>query len=253
MPREEVEILYCTLYRGVVIKLAEHAIPFTVMHSIHHSIPSPLTHSLFSILSSIDYTTTQQTMPEPTSNNASTSTTAPTQPPSNQPNSSTPTATSTGTNRGLPYYEKLRRELRDTLQRKRLMDKSMVCIPSSLSPSLSSATNISTQSNSTQTNANDLNPPGPTRRPNLPLRAILPRRDDRRKYHQRFRQLHQGLVIQHGVQRGRTIVTGDWRGGNETQGSGFGCREGILEEFCGISSCMFFSLPSIESRTGLID
>jgi chromatin modification-related protein EAF6 len=29
-------------------------------------------------------------------------------------------------NRGLPYYEKLRRELRDTLQRKRLMDKSMV-------------------------------------------------------------------------------------------------------------------------------
>lgn len=31
-----------------------------------------------------------------------------------------------GTNRGLPYYEKLRRELRDTLQKKRLMDKSMV-------------------------------------------------------------------------------------------------------------------------------
>jgi hypothetical protein len=29
-------------------------------------------------------------------------------------------------NRGLPYYEKLRRELRDTLQKKRLMDKSMV-------------------------------------------------------------------------------------------------------------------------------
>ncbi|PLB52669.1 NuA4-domain-containing protein [Aspergillus steynii IBT 23096] len=28
-------------------------------------------------------------------------------------------------NRGLPYYEKLRRELRDTLHRKRLMDKSM--------------------------------------------------------------------------------------------------------------------------------
>ncbi|GLI77186.1 hypothetical protein PoHVEF18_005472 [Penicillium ochrochloron] len=28
-------------------------------------------------------------------------------------------------NRGLPYYEKLRRELRDTIQKKRLMDKSM--------------------------------------------------------------------------------------------------------------------------------
>lgn len=32
------------------------------------------------------------------------------------------------TNRGLPYYEKLRRELRDTLQKKRLMDKSMVSL-----------------------------------------------------------------------------------------------------------------------------
>lgn len=31
-------------------------------------------------------------------------------------------------NRGLPYYEKLRRELRDTLAKKRLMDKSMVSV-----------------------------------------------------------------------------------------------------------------------------
>lgn len=30
-------------------------------------------------------------------------------------------------NRGIPYYEKLRRELRETIQKKRLMDKSMVC------------------------------------------------------------------------------------------------------------------------------
>lgn len=36
------------------------------------------------------------------------------------------TADQNGTNRGLPYYEKLRRDLRDTLQKKRLMDKSMV-------------------------------------------------------------------------------------------------------------------------------
>ncbi|PWY92728.1 NuA4-domain-containing protein [Aspergillus heteromorphus CBS 117.55] len=35
-----------------------------------------------------------------------------------------PTAESAAS-RGLPYYEKLRRELRDTLQKKRLMDKSM--------------------------------------------------------------------------------------------------------------------------------
>ncbi|KAJ5692612.1 hypothetical protein N7462_002035 [Penicillium macrosclerotiorum] len=31
----------------------------------------------------------------------------------------------TSASRGLPYYEKLRRELRDTIQKKRLMDKSM--------------------------------------------------------------------------------------------------------------------------------
>ncbi|KAL4795499.1 histone acetyltransferase subunit NuA4-domain-containing protein [Aspergillus venezuelensis] len=60
------------------------------------------------------------------------------QPQSNNPNSaSTPTVTNNENapperanpdqpaNRGLPYYEKLRRELRDTLQKKRLMDKSM--------------------------------------------------------------------------------------------------------------------------------
>ncbi|KAL2814943.1 histone acetyltransferase subunit NuA4-domain-containing protein [Aspergillus granulosus] len=40
----------------------------------------------------------------------------------NQPPGST---TDTRANRGLPYYEKLRRDLRDTLQKKRLMDKSM--------------------------------------------------------------------------------------------------------------------------------
>ncbi|KAL2867120.1 chromatin modification-related protein EAF6/MEAF6 [Aspergillus lucknowensis] len=39
----------------------------------------------------------------------------------NQP----PGSTDNRPNRGLPYYEKLRRDLRDTLQKKRLMDKSM--------------------------------------------------------------------------------------------------------------------------------
>ncbi|EAW21724.1 chromatin modification-related protein EAF6/MEAF6 [Aspergillus fischeri NRRL 181] len=39
-------------------------------------------------------------------------------------NSST-TTTDPDSNRGLPYYEKLRRDLRDALQKKRLMDKSM--------------------------------------------------------------------------------------------------------------------------------
>ena len=36
-------------------------------------------------------------------------------------------------NRGLPYYEKLRRELRDTLAKKRMMDKSMVSATASSS------------------------------------------------------------------------------------------------------------------------
>jgi chromatin modification-related protein EAF6 len=46
---------------------------------------------------------------------------------SNNSNSNGTASAQSGANRGLPYYEKLRRELRDTLQKKRLMDKSMVC------------------------------------------------------------------------------------------------------------------------------
>ncbi|KAB8077542.1 histone acetyltransferase subunit NuA4-domain-containing protein [Aspergillus leporis] len=44
---------------------------------------------------------------------------------SNNSNSNGTASAQSGANRGLPYYEKLRRELRDTLQKKRLMDKSM--------------------------------------------------------------------------------------------------------------------------------
>ncbi|RDW86648.1 uncharacterized protein DSM5745_03290 [Aspergillus mulundensis] len=51
-------------------------------------------------------------------NNTSTNTTTNNE---NQP----PAGADNRANRGLPYYEKLRRELRDTLQKKRLMDKSM--------------------------------------------------------------------------------------------------------------------------------
>ncbi|KAI4288537.1 MAG: hypothetical protein L6R35_002188, partial [Caloplaca aegaea] len=45
----------------------------------------------------------------------------------------TTTATATGTTsdtntRGIPYYEKLKRDLRETLQRKRLLDKNMVTL-----------------------------------------------------------------------------------------------------------------------------
>lgn len=45
----------------------------------------------------------------------------------NAPPPSTSAADST---RGVPYYEKLKRDVRDTLNRKRLMDKNMVTPPS---------------------------------------------------------------------------------------------------------------------------
>lgn len=37
--------------------------------------------------------------------------------------------TSESSARGVPYYEKLRRDLRDTLQKKRILDKNMVRSP----------------------------------------------------------------------------------------------------------------------------
>lgn len=70
-------------------------------------------------------------MPEPKAQTASTpnasanSKDAQSTPTQGQNQSSTG-ANANDSNRGLPYYEKLRRDLRDTLQRKRLMDKSMV-------------------------------------------------------------------------------------------------------------------------------
>lgn len=47
--------------------------------------------------------------------------------PANSGNAATSGAnTDQSSTRGVPYYEKLRRELRDTIQKKRLMDKNMV-------------------------------------------------------------------------------------------------------------------------------
>ncbi|KAJ6087112.1 hypothetical protein N7467_006026 [Penicillium canescens] len=63
------------------------------------------------------------TAPAPAAAPATTGATAPTTgAAANAPNA--PADANAGS-RGLPYYEKLRRELRDTLQKKRLMDKSM--------------------------------------------------------------------------------------------------------------------------------
>lgn len=91
------------------------------------------------------------------------------------------------TNRGLPYYEKLRRDLRDTLQKKRLMDKSMVSSATVMAAvALRDTLNLgrgrkrssgiyfiyySTAMQSTGLTGLPLT--GSIRRPNLPLRAIL--------------------------------------------------------------------------------
>ncbi|KAL9604813.1 MAG: hypothetical protein Q9219_000261 [cf. Caloplaca sp. 3 TL-2023] len=39
-----------------------------------------------------------------------------------------PTSTATDTTRGIPYYEKLKRDLRETLQKKRTLDKNMAAL-----------------------------------------------------------------------------------------------------------------------------
>ncbi|KAJ5801252.1 uncharacterized protein N7518_003320 [Penicillium psychrosexuale] len=63
------------------------------------------------------------TAPAPTAASATTGVAAPTAgATAGAPNAP---ADQNAASRGLPYYEKLRRELRDTLQKKRLMDKSM--------------------------------------------------------------------------------------------------------------------------------
>lgn len=177
---------------------------------------------------------TQKAAPQPSTstpnNNATTTAStgpgpAPTSGPNNQQSTSTGAAPATGTgpdtNRGLPYYEKLRRELRDTLQRKRMMDKSMVLPhPIYLQPRLIRKKDRMLSNMCT----------GPTRRPNLPLRTILPRRNHGRKHHQGLRQLHQGILIHDGIQRRRAILSRDcrWGTGDETQGCGGGFRKGVL-------------------------
>ena len=40
----------------------------------------------------------------------------------------TATSGNAETSKGQPYYDKLRRDLRDTLQKKRILDKNLVCI-----------------------------------------------------------------------------------------------------------------------------
>lgn len=83
------------------------------------------------------------------------------------------------TSRGLPYYEKLRRELRDTIAHKRAMDRSMVSAKLLVAPSLSREPCQLVTARATRHGNKDrsfmahmltrLKLPGPTRRPNLSL------------------------------------------------------------------------------------
>ena len=50
-----------------------------------------------------------------------------------------PPNSSTDATRGVPYYEKLKRDLRETLQKKRLLDKNLVSSKSRSRPSVDSA------------------------------------------------------------------------------------------------------------------
>lgn len=89
-----------------------------------------------------------------------------------------PNSTSNGdATRGVPYYEKLKRDLRDTLTKKRLLDKNLVF--DELKSVISSV------------NSANFKFQGYTRRSDLPLRSFVSGRDWRRQYHQRIRQLHQ--------------------------------------------------------------
>ncbi|KAL8734766.1 MAG: hypothetical protein Q9181_003051, partial [Wetmoreana brouardii] len=44
------------------------------------------------------------------------------------PSTTTATAAVDSTTRGIPYYEKLKRDLRETLQKKRVLDKNMATL-----------------------------------------------------------------------------------------------------------------------------
>lgn len=87
--------------------------------------------------------------------------------------------------RGMPYYERLRRDLRESLQKKRVIDNNLVrgmCTAALDAPYLLSCV-------------------APSRRRNPQGRNNIPRRNQHRQHYQRVRQLHQGH--NHNHNRGR--------------------------------------------------
>jgi hypothetical protein len=78
--------------------------------------------------------------------------------------------------RGMPYYERLRRDLRESLQKKRMIDSNLVCTLPGDAYVRVALTGAS----------------GANRRQHRPHRNIVSRRNSRREHRQGLRQLHQG-------------------------------------------------------------
>lgn len=87
--------------------------------------------------------------------------------------------------RGLPYYEKLRKDLRETLQKKRTLDKNIVRLVPFANPR-ECYTSFDLLETALLTLAVVIH-----RRADLPIRVFLLGGDLSGQHNQRFRQLHQ--------------------------------------------------------------
>ena len=88
--------------------------------------------------------------------------------------------------RGVPYYEKLKRDLRETLNKKRLLDKNMVKA-TGFKPRFSNSILVNERLNTDNARIKKAKPRGS----NLPLRSLVPRRNRGGQHHKGLRQLHQ--------------------------------------------------------------
>jgi hypothetical protein len=86
-------------------------------------------------------------------------------------------ASNSDSSRGMPYYDRLRRDLRDLLQKKRAADANIVRPQLQLLPCLGLTHNGI----------------GSARRTDIQHRDRVPRADNSRQHHQRLRQLRKGL------------------------------------------------------------
>lgn len=87
--------------------------------------------------------------------------------------------------RGVPYYEKLKRDLRETLNKKRLLDKNMVKA-TGFKPRFPDNILVNERPNTDDVRVKKAKP----RRSNLPLRSLVPRRNRGGQHHKGLRQLH---------------------------------------------------------------